>query len=371
LNELSWAEAGGGDIKRRFPAADPKNFHMTDQIVLQLEPLKSFVRDIFLRSGFTQDHAKATADVLVWAELRGHASHGVLRIPSYLSYVEVGIIDPAAAPEIELEKGAVVRLNAHHTIGPAALMRAADIAAERARDTAVAWVLIKDHSHAGAVGYFAQRIARQDMIAMVMTASGPLMTYHGTRVPTLSTNPISIGIPGGLLLDMATAAFPMGKIAAARATGQPLPPGVVLDRDGKPTTDPHKAGAPLPMSGAKGSGLSLMIECLTSLVLHNPLLATELTHPSGHPGFRQNGLVVAMDPAVVGPSTDYAADLAATVDAIKAQPRADGFDEVLMPGERGDRLYQQRLHDGIPVSAKTWDQLRTLAGKLNIGIPGD
>lgn len=342
---------------------------MSERVIVSPQALRLFVRDLFVKSGFSASDAAITADLLVWAELRGHASHGVLRIPTYLAWAKKGMIDPAAKPEIVLRKGAVVRLNAHRAIGPTALMQASDLAVETARAHAVAWVLVQDHSHAGAIGYYARRIADAGMLGLVMTASRPLMAYHGTRGAALSTNPIAIATPGGFVLDMSTSAISKGKISAALASGKPLPAGAAVDAEGRPTTDPAAAETLLPLGGAKGSGLSLMIECMTSVALANPLISSALTDAKEAKDFRQNGLVVAMDLGVLGDEGKFEADAKRLAEALKAQPRAAGFDEVLMPGERGDREMKRREDAGIPVALKTWKELLPLAATLGVAPP--
>jgi ureidoglycolate dehydrogenase (NAD+) len=338
-------------------------------VIVQPEALRLFVRDLFLKSGFSASDATVTADVLVWAELRGHASHGVLRIPTYLGWAKKGTIASAAKPEVVLRKGAVVRLNAHRSIGPAALTLASDLAVETAREHAVAWVLVQDHSHAGAIGYYARRIADAGMLGLVMTASRPLMAYHGTKGAVLSTNPIAIAAPGGLVLDMSTSAISKGKISAAIAGGTQLPAGAAVDAEGRPTTDPAKAETLLPLGGAKGSGLSLMIECMTSVALANPLISSALADAKEAKDFRQNGLVIAMDISVLGGEGSFESRAGMLAESIKSQPRATGFDEILMPGERGDGEMARRDAQGIPIAGKTWNELAPLAATLDVALP--
>jgi ureidoglycolate dehydrogenase (NAD+) len=342
---------------------------VADRIIIKPDVLRDFARDVFRAAGLSAEHAAQTADVLVWADLRGHPSHGVIRIPLYCGWIPSGPINVKAEPKVMLRKGAVVRINGEGAVGPAAMVPAADAAVEQAREHAAAWVLVENHTHAGAIGYYALRVAQAGMVAIVMSALRPMMAYHGTRGAAVSTNPLAIAMPGGIVLDMSTSATSRGKLGVAKATGKPLPPGVALDRDGRPTTDANAAETLLPMSGAKGAGLSLMIECLTSAVLGNPLIATALSDPRAMKDFRQNSLIVAMDPGVIGHPDQLARDLKALASGIKAQPRAEGFDEILMPGERGARELEKRTREGIPIPNKTWQQVVEIAGKLGVGAP--
>jgi ureidoglycolate dehydrogenase (NAD+) len=341
---------------------------MTDRVLIQAEPLSAFTAEVFRKAGLSDEQAAITADVLVWADLRGHPSHGVIRIPLYVGWIDSGLINVKAAPKVVLRKGAVVKLDGESAVGPAAMAPAADAAIAQAREHAAAWVLVQNHIHAGAVGYYAQRIAEHGFAAIVMSALRPMMAYHGTRGAAVSTNPIAVAMPGGLMLDMSTSASSRGKLGVAKATGKPLPPGIALDRDGRPTTDPHAAATLTPMSGPKGAGLSLMIECLTGVALGHPLVAPALNDPKLREDVRQNSLVLAMDLSVLGSGT-LTDDLDAVARAIKAQPRAEGFDEILMPGERGARELEKRNRDGIPIPVNTWKQIGAVAKRFAVTPP--
>jgi ureidoglycolate dehydrogenase (NAD+) len=341
---------------------------VSDGVVVQAEPLRAFTREIFSKAGLSDEQAAITTDVLIWADLRGHASHGVWRIPLYTSWIENGVIDTAARAKIALRKGAVVKLDAGGVIGPDAMTRAVKAALEQAREHAVAWILVQDHTHAGAIGFYAERLAQAGMAGIVMSALRPMMAYHGTRTGTVSTNPIAVGMPGGLLLDMSTSASSRGKVSVAKTNRQSLPPGIALDRDGRPTTDPDAAVTLTPMGGPKGAGLSLMIECLTSVALGNPLIATALADPKLKEQVRQNSLVIAMDLSVT--RTDgLLGQIETLAREIKAQPRADGFDEVLMPGERGAREAKKRGRDGIPIPEQTWQHIAGVAKRFGVAMP--
>lgn len=341
---------------------------MADRIIVEAEPLSALAREIFRKHGLSDEAAAATADVLVWADLRGHPSHGLWRVPLYTGWIGSGIVNAAARPKVVLRKGAVAKIDGGGAIGPAALAPAVELAIEQARQHAVGWVLVKDHTHAGAIGFWAEKIAAAGMAAIVMSALRPMMAYHGTRSATVSTNPICIAMPGGIMLDMSTSTSSRGKIAVAKATGKPLPAGMALDREGRPTTDPDSAATLTPMSGPKGAGLSLMIECLTSVALGNPLISTALADPKLKENVRQNSLVVAMDLSVVG-SDGLGVNLESLAREVKAQPRAEGFDEVLMPGERGAREAKKRNRDGIPIPIKTWQQVGEVAKRVGVAMP--
>jgi ureidoglycolate dehydrogenase (NAD+) len=196
------------------------------------------------------------------------------------------------------------------------------------------------------------------------------MIYHGARTAGVSTNPISIAVPGGdrgpLLLDMATSVVSLGSLVQARKTGQALPPGVAVDGNGDPTTDAQAARVPLPLGGPKGSGLSLMIECLTSLMVGNPVLAEALEGTPRGRHHRQNALVLAIDVARFGDPARFRRELTRLTSALKALPRRPDVPEILMPGERGRRTFERRSREGIPIPRAIVEELHALADRLGV-----
>jgi LDH2 family malate/lactate/ureidoglycolate dehydrogenase len=332
--------------------------------------LLEFARALLQAGGFSEDQATQTAEVLLWANLRGVDSHGVLRIPRYVEMVQLGLINPAGVPRDEFARGAISIVSAEHAPGAVAMNFAAERALQLANDHGLGWCSVKGISHAGAIGYYAERVAKAGHVAIVMTASKPLMVYHGSSVEGVSTNPLAIAAPTldprrPLLLDMSTASVALGKIMAAKDAGRPIPLGWGVDRNGSDTTDPAEVTAVLPMAGPKGSGLSLMIEVLTSILVGNPLIAAAL---SGGGDTGANGLVVALDPSAFA-GTSFLSDIGELCQAIKALPVATGVDKVRLPGERGFDEMERREHAGIPVSAGTLSRLLALASKFGVNAP--
>ncbi|MGE5200179.1 MAG: Ldh family oxidoreductase, partial [Rhodospirillaceae bacterium] len=197
-----------------------------------------------------------------------------------------------------------------------------------------------------------------------------LMGWPGSRGAVVSTNPIAVAIPAKshppLLLDMATATVALGKIMAAKQAGTPIPADWGIDAAGNPTTDAAAVATLTPMAGAKGAGLSLMIECLASLVAGNPVLVPAL---AGRKGSHMNGVAIALDLAAFGDPSDFATDVDALATAVAAQPVAEGTDRLLVPGERGDAEAVRRRAAGIPVPPGVWKQLVEAAGRLGVTVP--
>jgi ureidoglycolate dehydrogenase (NAD+) len=332
--------------------------------------LEDFSRALLQAGGFSARYAETSAELLVWANLRGADSHGVLRIPRYVEMIEQGILHGHAEPRYVTEKGATAVIDGDKVPGAFGMAMATDKALELAEKFGIGLCSIMRTSHAGAIGYFAERATAAGKIGIIMSASKPLMIYHGSKTEGVSTNPIAIGVPTAnparpIVLDMSTAAVALGKIMAAKDAGKSIPEGWGVDADGLSTTDPAKVKAVLPMAGPKGSGLSLMIELLVSVLGSNPLIATALTQ-GRDAGF--NGMAIAIDPKFF-PVTDFAGDSEALGAAIGALTPADGVDKVQLPGERGYDLASARTVEGIPIAAGTAARLRALASKLHVAVP--
>jgi len=332
--------------------------------------LKRFATDVFARAGMPESDAAVVADVLVWANLRGVDTHGVMRIPRYVDLIETGDMNPRPAITIRTETRASVLIEADRAAGPVAMMRGTTAAVRRAREAGVGLALVRATTHTAALGYYTLAAAREGMAAIALTASWPNVVYHGTRAAGVSTSPISIAVPGTepVVLDMATSVVSMGKLNQAKRTGKPIPAGWALDKDGNPTTDPQAAQIPLPMAGPKGSGLSLMIECITSLVMANPLLAESLEGTAEGRRHRQNGFVMAIDLAQFGDPESFRREVDRLVKALKSLPVDPEAGEILMPGERGRRTFEHRSRDGVPIPRAVYDELRALANRLGVAM---
>jgi ureidoglycolate dehydrogenase (NAD+) len=337
--------------------------------------LEAFVGAIFVKAGLSRAHAEAWAKMLVWANLRGTDSHGIIRIPRYIDLVKAKSIN--AAPQMRLSRkpgSAALVLEADRAPAAVALSRAMSEAVAAARDVGVAWCAARNITHTGAIGYFALQAAEAGMAGIVMSASGPMMAYPGTRVAAVSSNPIAFAVPrrGGrpYLLDFSTGVVANGKIMGARDRGEKIPLGWGLDKDGNDTTDPAAVETLLPMGGAKGAGLSFMIECLSSLLTGNPRIAPDLeSWAIGDDPFL-NGSVVAIDLAAFGDRDKFLREAERLGTAIAGLARAEGVDKIMLPGERGDAVRAEREVEGIPIPKGTWQRIAKVAVALGVEPPG-
>ena len=332
------------------------------------ERLRALVGEIFTRAGMAEDNARIVADVLVWADLRGMGSHGVMRVPRYVDFMRRG--DLNGQPRITTaESGATISVDADRAAGPVAMVRATELAVAKASDSGIALALVRSTTHTGANGYYTQMGARSGMATIAVSASTPNMAYHGARAAGVSTAPLSIAVPADeepLALDMGCGVISIGKLAQARRKGGSIPAGSALDARGEPTTDPQAASIPLPLGGPKGSGLALMIECLASLLAGNPILAEALEGTAKGKRHYQNALIIAIDVARFVPLDTFRQEAKRLVRAIKALPAQPGG-EILLPGERGHRNAKRATE--VKLAPSVLEELRTLAKSLGVEVP--
>ncbi|SHK55653.1 Malate/lactate/ureidoglycolate dehydrogenase, LDH2 family [Pseudonocardia thermophila] len=335
------------------------------------DALHEFAASCLRGVGIGAADADVVADVLVHADLRGLDAHGVYRLPAYLKRVVQGMAGGGDAVRVVAGSGAVRRVDGGSALGPIAAVRATDLACDLAREHGIGLVAVGHSTHLGAAGYYALRAAQADLVGIV-TSNGPkAVAPIGAAEPFLGTNPLAIGIPlgrhGAFLHDMATGAS-REQIRRAAAAGEPIEPGIAVDADGNPTIDAAAAlmGSVLPAGGAKGSGISLAISLLISMLggadadADIPLMITD-------PPQRQNvgHMIVVIDPWRLQDRDTALARVEDVIDRVHALRPAAGVDQVRVPGERAAALARQRAAEGIPVPVKEllrWAESLTALG---------
>lgn len=340
---------------------------------MSVEALRGFMRQVFVRVGLPEKDAEVEADVLVWANLRGVDSHGVLRIEWYLELIDQRIMNIHPNIRIEKETLATSIIDADHALGPVVTTFAMQHAIEKARTAGIGWVLIRNTTHQGAMGYYPLMAAQEGMIGIAIVNGPPSMAPFGSKALGVHNTPLAICVPAKkrhhLLLDIAMSVAAGGKLRLAKDRGTSIPLGWTLDKDGKPTTDPHLASILLPIAGPKGSGLALLFECLTGLMVGDPLLEPSLKKEPGANIHRQHGIVAAID---IGAFTDleaYRAHVDGIIEEIKQLPRAEESAEILVPGELEDRTHDERMRNGIPLPTGTLQKLEAAAKRFDVPLP--
>ena len=329
--------------------------------------LTRFVTDVFERAGMARPNAAIVAEALVWANLRGVDSHGVMRLPRYLEMIDQGLMNVDPHPACRHPTPNSVVVEADRAPGPVAMKYAIGLLIERTAEHGLAMALVNGMTHTGALGYYTQRLAEAGLVCIAVNASIPMMHYHGAVGAALGTNPISIAVPGGgaepLLFDMANSAVSIGKMMLAKRTNAALRPGWAVDKAGQPTTEPAAAATVSPLAGPKGSGLALMIECLASVLAGHPILADALQGTGKGFKHRQNAMLIAIDIARFVDLTEFRHQVRRLAESIKALPMAPDAQAILMPGERGSNTARARRETGIPIPSAILTELGAIADR--------
>ena len=339
--------------------------------VIHAEPLEELCRAIFSAAGAPADIAATVAESLVLTNLFGHDSHGVLRMKQYVSMIRAGMIQPEQRPLVSKRFGATALVTGGYGFGQIGARFAAELAAELGAEHGIAAVSLGQTTHIGRLGEYTAMIAAAGLIGIGFT-SGTMysgwVTPYGGRERVFGTNPMSFAVPGGgetLLLDFATAGVAHGKIVLARAKGAPLPQGMMLDSNGRPSTDASildDGAVLLPMGLHKGSGLALMMEIIPTLLAgHRPISA-----PDFH--FGNPTLLIALAPGAFADDGDFTVQVEALKQRIKRVQPGAGFDEVLLPGEPEARFCAERVERGIPLPDAVWDDLCGLAEEFGLEV---
>ena len=346
---------------------------MNSKTVVQHHALGEFVTELFVSQKMPLAHARDVSDALLWANLRGVDTHGVSRIQMYCEMIKKGHINPLGVPEVIQSSLSVQVVEAHQSAGPIAVKRGTLLASEIAKQTGIGLVMIRNTTHTAAMGYYTEMLAQKGLCAIAISASRPMMAYHGAAGAGVSTAPLSLAVPArnqkAVFLDMSSGIISMGKLIQHKHQNHPLQEDWALDEHGAPTTDPQKATIPRPLGGPKGSGLALMIELMTSLPVMNPLLSCSITGANGGTRHNQNAWVIAVDISKFCDMEDYLTELDETVAAIKGLPKMDPAVDILMPGERGYLERSKREQNGIGITPTVIKQLNQLAQDFGVKTP--
>ncbi|MCD5993557.1 Ldh family oxidoreductase [Pseudomonas sp. CDFA 602] len=329
---------------------------------ISFQQLSDLLEQIFLAHGTSPDVAKALAENCASAERDGSHSHGIFRIPGYLSSLASGWVDGKAVPIVEDVGAAFVRVDAARGFAQPALAAAKPLLIEKARSAGIAVLAIRNSHHFAALWPDVEPFAQQGLVALSMVNSMTCVVPHGAQKPLFGTNPIAFAAPRAegepIVFDLATSAIAHGDVQIAAREGRLLPEGMGVDSNGQPTCDPSailKGGALLPFGGHKGSALSMMVELLAA-GLTGGNFSFEFSWAE-HPGAQTpwTGQVLI----VIDPDKGSGQQFAQRSEELMRQLQGAGQER--MPG---DRRYVERaksLAHGIPVAARDLTRLRELA----------
>jgi LDH2 family malate/lactate/ureidoglycolate dehydrogenase len=343
------------------------------EVKVEAGALQTFMERVLEGAGMPAEDARIEAEVLVWANLRGVDSHGVLRIEWYLELIDKGVMNVRPDIRIEKETPATVVIDADHALGPVVTTFAMRKVMEKARVAGIGWGLIRNTTHQGAMGFYPLMAAREGMAGIAIVNGPPSMAPYGATAMGVHNTPIAIAVPSRarppLMIDIAMSVAAGGKLRLAKDKGIPIPLGWMLDREGKPTTDAHRAHTLLPIAGPKGSGLAIMFECLTGMMVGDPLLEPALRKVPGADVHRQHGIVAAIDIAAFTDVERFRDHVDGLVAELKKLPKAEGVTEILVPGELEDKTEAERRAGGIPLPAGTVQKLEIAGRRFGVATP--
>lgn len=308
--------------------------------------------------GVPEERARVVAGSLVRSNLLGHDSHGVRRLVGYVADVHNGRIDPLAVPEARRTRPGAVVVYGRQAFGQLSAGRAV----RELRDMGGGVAVIRDCNHVGRLGEYVAELAGHDLVAMAFGNADPTVAPYGGRERRLGTNPLAWAVPRArgtapVVMDWATAGVAEGKLAVARDRRERVAEGLVLDADGRMSTDPgafYAGGVLLPFGGHKGYGLSVLIELVGGLLTGAGV--GSMPGYNGHFGT----VLVAFAIDAFQPADEFRARAEAFCRKLAETPPAHGHREVLVPGEPEERTRVARERDGIPIAEVTWQELNKL-----------
>lgn len=341
--------------------------------------LARFSSELFRACGVSEPDAKIVADSLVESNLRGHDSHGVMRIPFYIGKVQDGTLNPNARLVIEKESASSLACDGGWGFGQVLAQDLMSRLIEKCKTSAIVCGTIRRACHIGRLGEYAEMATAHGLTAMAIVnnhGAAQRVAPVGGKRPRLGTNPICIGVPGGakgpFIFDIGTSATAEGKVRVKKIAGQTVPLGWILDPDGKPTTDPNQLygtppGTILPLGGDqayKGFGLAFMIEMLAG-GFSGGLCAT----PNPPPPLGNCAVFWVMNPEFFGGLPHLTGEVERLETYVREVPLIDGVNEVTLPGDPERRTLADRRANGIPLDDGNWKALVDLANSLNVTAP--
>jgi len=334
---------------------------------IQADKLRKLSLAIFMAAGTPQEESEMVVDNLIRTSLRGVDSHGVRAIPRYIQEIKTGLITPGVPIKVLKDTPTTAMWDNNNGFGFVAGRRAMETAIRKADGYRTGAVGTQNATggddHIGALYYYAEMAALKDMIGIVTCTTSPTMVAWGGTSRVLGVNPISIAVPAGkhppIVWDIATSQVAVGHLQVMAMRGEPIPEGWILDKEGRPTTNPKaffEGGAFLPFGTYKGYGLSLIIDAITG----------GLGSGCSFDNPRYGHLFMAIDPAGFTPLQDFKAKVDRLIDNVKASRKRPGVEEVFIPGEIERRTMEKRLREGIPVDDPDWQALSKTAREVGV-----
>jgi LDH2 family malate/lactate/ureidoglycolate dehydrogenase len=342
------------------------------------DELAGFVARAFVAAGVPADDAKTLSGLMVEADLRGSDTHGVIRLPLYVRRIRAGGVNPKPNIHVLSDRPSAALIDGDNAMGHLVMKRAATLAIEKAKATGIGWVGARMSNHAGPAALYVTMPLAHDMIGLYFAvgSSNHLPPWGGSQ-SLLGTNPMAIAVPAQneppVVLDMSPTVAAYGKVRLKAQRGEQMPVGWMIDRAGKPLTDPKRAdeGHLLPIGDYKGSGLSLIIGILAG-ALNRAALGRDVVDFVKEAGKPTNTgqAIAAIDVAAFMPPAEFKRAIDQVVRDIRNSERLPGVDRIWLPGEQSHAKLTDRRVNGVPMPKALRDTLDTVARDLNIALLG-
>ena len=346
-----------------------------------VETLERFLKDAFVKFGFSGEDAATITDVLITADKYGIESHGMQRVSRYNNGLQSGLIKLDAEPEVVFETPLSAVIDGHQGMGQLVAVKAMNMAIEKAKTSGVGIVTVRESNHYGIAGYYAKMAADQGLIGFSCTNSEAIMVPTFGRQAMLGSNPIAIAAPAEpypFLFDASTTVVTRGKLEMYRKAEKPVPDGWALDAKGHPTDNAeevlvnivNKAGGGIvPLGGAdelhgshKGYGWAMVCELFSSILSQG--FTSNHTLKNGHGGTCHG--FAAIDPKMFGDPEDIQKHFSTLLEELRESPKAEGASEIYTHGEKEARAVARVEQEGVPVDMKTVVELKQMSDYLGM-----
>ena len=352
------------------------------ELTVTFDRLKAFIQEALTKLGLPAPDAMTVAALMAQADLQGSDGHGVSRLPQYARRIKAGGFNVRPNIKVVREAPATALVNGDNGMGHLVMKRAAEIAIEKARTTGIAWVNSQFSNHAGPASLYATMPLAHDMIGLYFAVGNAnhLPPWGGLDM-LLSTNPIAAAIPAGeekpIVLDMATTVAAYGKVKTKALRGETMPEGWMIDRQGKPLTDPKRAdeGMLLPLGGVeagyKGYGLAMIIGLLAGTLGGAAMGKEVIDFNHDDDSVTNTGqAIAAINIAAFGDVAAFKASVDTLVRDFRHSSRMPGVERILVPGERSHAIRAARTQDGIPIGPALLRGLDQVAEDLGMAKLG-
>jgi LDH2 family malate/lactate/ureidoglycolate dehydrogenase len=347
---------------------------MSSETRIAPDRLAAFIIRALTAAGLSAQDAEIVAGLMAEADLRGSDTHGVIRLPLYIRRIRAGGVNARPNIRVVSDRPSAALIDGDNAMGHLVMRRATHLAIEKAKATGVGWVGARMSNHAGPAALYVTMPLHHDMVGLYFAVgSNNHLPAWGSSESLLGTNPMAVAVPAhdepAIVLDMAPTVAAYGKVRLAAQRGEQMPVGWMIDKQGKPLTDPKRAdeGHLLPIGDYKGYGLSLIIGLLAG-ALNRAALGRDVVDFVKETGKATNTghAIAAISIDAFMPAADFKRNVDQVIRDIRGSLRLPGVERIYLPGEQSHaKLLDRRAH-GIPMPKALRDNLDTLARDLNV-----